>query len=270
MGFFPIHDVMHPHREYAGVSSLIRPSGAKAGQGSISGLAQVPHPPVAAPAQALRALRRDGLWSTLGKATRLLSRRVLRREHLVFFANDVADVPHELPAALRGFRFVLADASNIAAFRNDLVTHFRLEPSAIDQRLAAGKEAMLALHQGRVVAIVWLAFETQTVDEIGMKLRLLPGEYLTFDAVTLHAWRGRGLSRALNLLADNHVASRGIVQHLAWRSASNTAALRVADKLGQRRIASATATWVFGRMVHRRIVSLNRRGSDTVSCLMGL
>lgn len=271
MGFFPIYNAMHPRSDSVGLSHLIPPMVRQARQGPAIAPAPLPRPGVApAPVQALRSLRRDGLWATVCKAARVLTRPLLRREHLIFFANDVEASPHELPITLQGFSFVLAGASTIGSFRKELVERFRLEPAVIDQRIAAGKEVMLALHERQVVAMVWLAYETQTVDEIGMKLRLLPGEYLTFDAITLHPWRGQGLSRALNLLADDHMAQRGIVHHLAWRSASNSAALRVADKLGQRRIARATATWVLGRMVQRRVVSLNHHGNDTVSCLMKL
>lgn len=267
MGFFPTNNVMPSRSEFASNSDLMAP---RAPRDPSAKVGASPRPAATALEQVLRVLRRDGLWPTLCKGARLLGRRLIRREHLIFFANEVSDTRHEVPANLQGFRFVVVDASNIHCYGAELVSHFRLPADAIDQRIAQGKEAILALREHRVVALVWMAFETQTVDEIGMKLRLLPGEYLTFDAITLHPWRGVGLSRTLNLLADNHVASRGIVQHLAWRSASNASALRVADKLGQRRIASARATWVLGRMLRRKVVSLNRRGSDAVSCLMGL
>lgn len=216
-------------------------------------------------------LRQDGLWLFLTKLWRRLTYGVLRRERLIFFSNDVPLAPLDLPDDItRSFGFVLVDAVNIGMYRRQLVEAFLLPARVVDRRIADGKQIMLALEGEKVVAMVWMAFETQPVDEIGLKLRLLSGEFLTFDAVTLRPWRGRGLSQALNRLADNHAMDLGMTRHLAWRSANNAAALRVAERLGQQRIAEATSTWLFGRQVQRRVVSLNRRGADTVSCLMDL
>ncbi|MCK6424538.1 MAG: hypothetical protein L6Q75_05540 [Burkholderiaceae bacterium] len=218
----------------------------------------------------LRVIREDGLTTVLGRLLRQALRPVWRREQLIFFANDLRPTPSDLPDIWEAFRFTVVGAAGIAPFRRQLVEHFGLCREVIDRRIAEGKEVALALHGQQVVAMVWLAFESQSVDEIGMRLRLLPGEFLTYDAVTLRPWRGRDLSRALNLLSDAYALEQGYSRHLAWRSANNPAALRVAQKLGQERIAVATSTWLFGRMRHRRVASLDPRGKDTVSCLMDL
>lgn len=218
-----------------------------------------------------RGLRQDGPRLFLTKLWRRLTYGILRRERLIFFSNDVPLEPLDVPDELaRSYGFVLVDAVNIGMYRRQLVEEFQLPARVVDRRIADGKQIMLALQGEKVIAMVWMAFETQPVDEIGLKLRLLPGEFLTFDAVTLRPWRGRGLSQALNRLADNHALDLGMTRHLAWRSATNAAALRVAERLGQQRIAEATSVWLFGRQVQRRVVSLNRRGADTVSCLMDL
>jgi hypothetical protein len=222
----------------------------KSGEGAAS-----PKPERAVPGL-WTVLRQDGLW---------------RREKLIFFSNDVPLAPLDLPADItQSFSFVLVDAVNVGMYRRQLVEEFQLPARVVDRRIADGKQIMLALEGEKVVAMVWMAFRTQPVDEIGLKLRLLDGEFLTFDAVTLRPWRGRGLSQTLNRLADNHAIDLGMIRHLAWRSAGNAAALRVAERLGQQRIAVATSTWLFGRQVQRHVASLNRRGADTVSCLMDL
>lgn len=217
-----------------------------------------------------RVIREDGLSTVLGRLLRQALRPIWRREQLIFFANDVRPTPSDLLDGWEAFHFTVVGAAGIAPFRRQLIEQFGLCRDVIDRRIAEGKEVALALHGTQVVAMVWLAFESQSVDEIGMRLRLLPGEFLTYDAVTLRPWRGRDLSRALNLLSDAYALELGYSRHLAWRSANNPAALRVAEKLGQRRIALATSSWVFGRMRRRRVASLDSRGKDTVSCLMDL
>jgi len=208
---------------------------------------------------------------TAAKLWRRITHGLLRREQLIFFANDVVGGPLDIPAELmQAFGFVLVDAVNVGMYRRQLAEDFLLPYRVVDRRIADGKQIMLALEGEKVVSMVWMAFETQPVDEIGLKLRLLDGEFLTFDAVTLRPWRGRGLSQALNRLADRHAHELGKVRHLAWRSAGNAAALRVAERLGQQRIAVATSTWLLGRQIQRRVASLNRRGVDTVSCLIDL
>lgn len=218
----------------------------------------------------LRAIREDGLFDVLGRLLRAALRPVWRREELIFFGNDTAPAPANLLDAWESFHFTVVGSGGIAPFRRQLVEQFGLSAAVIDQRIAEGKEVALALQGHQVVAMVWLAFESQSVEEIGMRLRLLPGEFLTYDAVTLRPWRGQGLSRALNLLSDAYALAQGYTRHLAWRSANNPAALRVAAKLGQQRIAVASSTWLFGRLRRRRVASLDPRGKDTVSCLMDL
>jgi hypothetical protein len=237
----------------------------KSGEGAAS-----PKPERAVPGL-WTVLRQDGLWLFFTKLWRRLTYGILRREKLIFFSNDVPLAPLDLPADItQSFSFVLVDAVNVGMYRRQLVEEFQLPARVVDRRIADGKQIMLALEGEKVVAMVWMAFRTQPVDEIGLKLRLLDGEFLTFDAVTLRPWRGRGLSQTLNRLADNHAIDLGMIRHLAWRSAGNAAALRVAERLGQQRIAVATSTWLFGRQVQRHVASLNRRGADTVSCLMDL
>jgi GNAT superfamily N-acetyltransferase len=75
-------------------------------------------------------------------------------------------------------------------------------------------------------------------------------EFVTFHAYTVPAYRGRGLLTALNRLACAHAASHGATRQIAWRKSGNGPALRVAEKLGQRCVATATAVWLFGHRVY--------------------
>lgn len=273
MGQFPIYKDMLPQPDTVRTPVLTDPLARVRNGGpepTSGGSAASPKPERAAPGL-WAVLRQDGPRLFLTKLWRRLTYGILRRERLIFFSNDVPLTPLALPDELtQAFGFVLVDAVNIGMYRRQLVEAFQLPARVVDRRITDGKQIMLALDGEQVVAMVWMAFETQPVDEIGLKLRLLGGEFLTFDAVTLRPWRGRGLSQALNRLADNHALDLGMTRHLAWRSATNAAALRVAERLGQQRIAEATSVWLFGRQVQRRVVSLNRRGADTVSCLMDL
>ena len=198
---------------------------------------------------------RGSLWagvqaSHLVRGARSLLRQLFRVQRVVFFSAEVEAVPAPIASFGNSIEFVIAGPGGMAKYREQLVSKFGRSDKLLSQRLAAGNQPLLAISDGAVVAMVWIAFESQYVSEVGMNLRLKDDEFVTFDAATLPEWRGRGISTALNRLADSTCSQRAKTQHLAWRESGNAPAMRVAARLGQRKVAVATAIWILGAQRH--------------------
>jgi GNAT superfamily N-acetyltransferase len=129
---------------------------------------------------------------------------------------------------------------------NVLAGSFALTPQEVARRLAHAHSGLLALHQGQVVAMAWLAFNVQAVVEIDRTLRLRPGESLSYDEFTLPAWRGMGINPRLNQFADGCAREHGAGRRITWRRLCNAPAVRVAEKLGHRQFCVATTVRVLG------------------------
>lgn len=71
------------------------------------------------------------------------------------------------------------------------------DSSLVRQRFEAGRRCYAAWTQDRLVAYGWVSFGEEEVGELGLHLRLLPGEAYLWDCLTLPAYRRRGLYTAL-------------------------------------------------------------------------
>jgi GNAT superfamily N-acetyltransferase len=176
----------------------------------------------------------------------------------VRFFEAMPIVHDEAPARLPGIDFVVADARELARHAAQLVSCFAMTDAQLQRRVNKGCVALLALAQEQVVGMLWLTFGPQDVSEIGAVLSTGPGDFISFDERTLPAYRGRGIAVALNRQACSYARSRGAMRQLLWRVASNKPALRVAQKAGQRCVATAVAVTLLG--VNRCITV--RRAAD--------
>lgn len=201
-------------------------------------------------------------------ARKLLSplTRMVRVRRVLFFAGDVGEregTPvHDGP---QGIRLFVAQRHEMLAFAPQLMGELELSEQEFDRRAARGDTLLLATRGQRAVSMLWMTFNPQAVGEMGSLLRPRPGEFITFHAMTVPDHRGLGLSTALNRLAQSYAGSHGAVRQLAWRESRNRPALRVAEKLGQKCVASAVAVWVFGHRVYFELETF----SDSVFNLLG-
>ncbi|MEO7021808.1 MAG: GNAT family N-acetyltransferase [Ktedonobacteraceae bacterium] len=60
-------------------------------------------------------------------------------------------------------------------------------------RLGLGRNCYIARVAGQLVAYGWLTFDQEDIGELGLSIRLLPGEAYIWDCATLPAFRGQRL-----------------------------------------------------------------------------
>jgi RimJ/RimL family protein N-acetyltransferase len=176
--------------------------------------------------------------------------RLVRVQRILFFEGHTTGLPAVASAMVGEIRLFVAQPEDLRRFSPQLQAELQVPAALVERRVARGNVLLLATDQDRVVSMLWLGFCDQDVSEVGAVLKPRPGEFVTFHAYTVPGYRGRGLSTALNRLACAYAASQGAVRQLAWRRSSNQPALRVAEKLGQRCVATATAVWLLGHRVY--------------------
>lgn len=182
----------------------------------------------------------DSLRRTVG--------RVFWVERIAFYELGIEEASVRRTAPPFDIDFVVPTPDELhAKFRDPLAEGFRLGPAKIRRRLSRSHVAVLALRGTAPVAMVWLSFTDQEVSEIGRTLVLRPHEVLTYDEFTLPAWRGKGISPALNQFADEYAARRNATRRITWRSVGNAPAIRVAEKLGHKLLTVATTLRIASR-----------------------
>jgi ribosomal protein S18 acetylase RimI-like enzyme len=71
------------------------------------------------------------------------------------------------------------------------------DPALPLERFAAGKRCYGAWVDGRLAAYGWVTFDEERIGELGLRVRLAPGEAYIWDCATLPAYRGQRLYPAL-------------------------------------------------------------------------
>jgi GNAT superfamily N-acetyltransferase len=192
-----------------------------------------------------RIVRKDGLMGLVARALRVSVDSIVSIRRVAFLDVDLTQAAVRLPPPSVGVQFVVAEASDLTGrFRASLQLDFDLGPQEVGHRLAHSHIAVVAVHQGRLAAIVWLAFNEQEASEIGQTIRLQPAEVLTYNEVTHPSWRGRGIMLHLNLFADEYAKQRATRRRITWRRCNNAPAMRVSEKLGHRLFAVVTTVHV--------------------------
>lgn len=100
-------------------------------------------------------------------------------------AHPVARVPATFLRAEQAIAGELAAAMRLA------------DATPVLQRLSLGRHCYIARVAGQLVAYGWLTFDKEEIGELGLSVRLLPGEAYIWDCATLPAFRGQRLYPAL-------------------------------------------------------------------------
>ncbi len=185
-------------------------------------------------------LQREGMR---GIARRLVERTVrplIWVERIGFYDSDLPDLPAQ---AMRGFPAEVRPARPdelLQRFSRPLEDDFGVTPDDAAQRIAREHVTVIAVHEGQLIGMLWLAFNGQRVSEVGREMKLRPGEFLTYNESTLPAWRGRGVSPCMNRCAEGFARRHSAARRITWRRLGNTAAVRVAAKLHDRLFAVVT------------------------------
>jgi GNAT superfamily N-acetyltransferase len=185
--------------------------------------------------------RQAGLRGIARRLARRLIGPVVWLERVAFYDSNLDQHDTQpLAAATVSLECRLATAHDLfVRHREAFATGFELHRADIEQRLAHGHLAIIALHDDELIGMVWLAFDAQRVSEVGKQMVLRPGEFLTYNEGTLPAWRGRGVSPHLNRYAER--------RRLTWRRLANRSGVQVATKLRDRRFATVTTVRLMGR-----------------------
>lgn len=162
------------------------------------------------------------------------------RYHLV--AQPVPQTPNGLLRAngKSAVRHVAKDDPVVAAFPRP--------PEVIARRFASGATCLVAEVGGRFAGFLWLAHNAYEEDEVRCRYELLPPELCAwdYDVYVEPDFRiGRTFSRLWDA-ANAHLAERGVRWSLSRISAFNATSLAVHQRLGIRRMSSATFV-VLGR-----------------------
>lgn len=70
-------------------------------------------------------------------------------------------------------------------------------PEPVQRRFARGRHCYIARVAGQLVSYGWITFDVEDIGELGLLMRLLPGEAYIWDCATLPSWRGQRLYPAL-------------------------------------------------------------------------
>jgi len=208
------------------------------------------HWPLISPARRIIQVCRDeGVVGLIARVVARTVRPLVWVERVGFYDSDLSTLGADAPP-VPGLPVEVRPATRaelLGRHRDALEFEFGVAPADIEQRLARSHVAMIALHQGQLVAMVWLAFNAQQVSEVGRVMRLRAGEFLTYNEATLPEWRGRGISPHLNQCAGDYARRHGATRRITWRRLGNTAAVRVATKLHDRLFAVVTTVRLFGK-----------------------
>ena len=71
------------------------------------------------------------------------------------------------------------------------------DESEIQQRFAAGKQCYIGRIDGKLATYGWVTFDIEALGELGLSIRLQPGEAYIWDCETPPAYRGQRLYPAL-------------------------------------------------------------------------
>ena len=147
-----------------------------------------------------------GLWDAIAART---LRKVLRREHMILFAQSLDDLPDvREPEGVSVGRLLPRELPMLAylASRRDL-DRFR-------GWLAAGRVGVVAWRGGRAVGYAWMA-ERLDDDVTRCPIPLPEHAVYLWDNYVLPAERGRGIGSAL--AAERLSIARGLGYSEAWR-----------------------------------------------------
>ena len=102
------------------------------------------------------------------------------------------------------------------------------------KRLQNGDAVSIGFVEEEAVAYTWATFKEGEVSELGLKLRLEPGEAVQYDTFVAPRWRGHGFQFALNVPILNDAREQGYKKTIAWVHVLNTRSFKNQVRSGKR------------------------------------
>lgn len=84
------------------------------------------------------------------------------------------------------------------------------DPAEVFQRFASGRHCYIASVEGVLATYGWVTLDEELIGELGLHIRLAPGEAYIWDCATLPAYRGLRLYSALLGYIVNQLRSEGL------------------------------------------------------------
>lgn len=97
------------------------------------------------------------------------------------------------------------------------------DPAEVYHRFATGRRCYAAFVEGRLAAYGWVSFDREEIGELGICIRLLPGEAYIWNCATLPAYRGQRLYPALLAYMISELHAEGLRRIWIGADADNVA-----------------------------------------------
>jgi GNAT superfamily N-acetyltransferase len=129
------------------------------------------------------------------------------------------------------------------------------DPSEVRHRFASGRRCYGAVVENNLAAYGWVTFDEEQIGEMGLRIRLVPGEAYIWDCATAPPYRRLGLYTALLTHIVSELRGEGLCRVWIGADGDNMASQKgiaragfrpVADLLAARAVATRPF-WVRGR-----------------------
>ena len=137
-----------------------------------------------------------------------------------------------LPSVAAVFERVGPEASVLLAQAMSL-----MDAGPLVEGFARGRHCYIAHVAGILAAYGWVSFDEQEIGELGLRLRLMPGEAYIWDCATLPAYRGQRLYPALLGWMVRHLQSEGLRRLWIGADSDNVASQKGMARAGFQPIA---------------------------------
>jgi ribosomal protein S18 acetylase RimI-like enzyme len=177
------------------------------------------------------------------------------------------DLKPRLPA-----RFARVDAGAALALSQAMELD---SPALVLERFARQCRCYAAWVEGTLAAYGWVTYDEEGIGELGLRLRLAPGEAYIWDCATLPAYRGQRLYPALLVYISNELRAEGVRQALIGADSDNLASQKGMLRAGFQAVADIlmlptrrrSPLWLRGRpgvpeqlVTHIRQALFHKRG----------
>lgn len=180
-------------------------------------------------------LQEPGLWASgrfqIESKLRGLTRRFVNS--FAFFEADldhtVVSMPSDTQLCPRLFQGV-SKADEVCT----LLAPMGSSREELQKRMLRGDIVSIGFVGNEAVAYTWMTFGNAHVSELGLVLRLEPGELVQYDTFVARKWRGRGFQYPLNVPVLNYARDHGFRKTLAWVHVLNTRSFKNQVRSGKR------------------------------------
>jgi GNAT superfamily N-acetyltransferase len=150
-----------------------------------------------------------------------------------FFEADLERIVVEMPPGTKLEPRLFRGAGSVQNVC-DLLESMGNTRGELEKRMLRGDLVSIGFVGAEAVAYTWMTFSDVDVHELGLRLRLQPGEAVQYDTFVAPKWRGRGFQFALNVPVLNYAREHGYRKTLAWVHVLNTRSFKNQVRSGKR------------------------------------